>query len=85
MHNFNKEKHFWFPVILSLLTIIITTNKSTLVESCGATTHTLIGHRALNGFTYSSNPIWTQIMSTHQQAFQAGAAFPDFGYSCPLG
>ena len=53
-------------------------------DACGVTTHNVIAHKAMRTFHSNSNPNFKEIMETHQNAFQNGAAFPDFGYSCPL-
>jgi len=35
-------------------------------------------------FLFSDYPEYAYLMKKYQGAFQNGAAFPDFGYSCPL-
>jgi len=55
---------------------------------CGLTTHNVIAHRAQQWFSdnYPGVKPYAQLLTdpANQQAFQNGAAFPDWGYSCPL-
>eukprot|EP01087_Luapelamoeba_hula_P019893 TRINITY_DN6663_c0_g1_i1.p1 TRINITY_DN6663_c0_g1~~TRINITY_DN6663_c0_g1_i1.p1 ORF type:complete len:909 (+),score=122.76 TRINITY_DN6663_c0_g1_i1:56-2728(+) len=52
------------------------------VEGCGVSTHNVIARRASDWF--SAYPTYYKIIMDHPDAFQNGAAFPDFGYGCPL-
>lgn len=69
------------------------------VRSCGVTTHTVIAHRAAERFldkgcTFTivllanrmrlAHPEFVDMIKKHPDAFFNGAAFPDFGYDCPL-
>jgi hypothetical protein len=52
------------------------------------TTHNVIAHRALQwlGDNYPALSPYAALLRdpTNQHAFQNGAAFPDWGYACPL-
>lgn len=73
------SKHsLWFFLLIFISTVF----------SCGVTTHTLIGHEAFSIFRgfddNEENAKYIKIIGENQDAFQSGAAFPDFGYACPL-
>lgn len=57
-------------------------------RSCGVTTHNVIAHRAQQwlGDNYPGLRPYAELLRepANQQAFQNGAAFPDWGYTCPL-
>jgi hypothetical protein len=50
-----------------------------LCLGCGMRTHTEVAHRAQLSF---DNPIYKKIINEHQDAFQGGSPFPDWGYLC---
>eukprot|EP01116_Phalansterium_solitarium_P004292 TRINITY_DN1525_c0_g1_i2.p1 TRINITY_DN1525_c0_g1~~TRINITY_DN1525_c0_g1_i2.p1 ORF type:complete len:849 (-),score=281.79 TRINITY_DN1525_c0_g1_i2:324-2870(-) len=55
------------------------------VSSCGVTTHNVIGQRARHWFASTAFPEYAPMLMKYPEAFQAGCAFPDWGYSCPFG
>lgn len=52
---------------------------ATCIHACGISTHIEIAHRALHWF---NNETYASLINKHPDAFQAGAPFPDWGYSC---
>ncbi|MCR9066850.1 MAG: hypothetical protein NXI00_22960 [Cytophagales bacterium] len=64
---------FWVAVLLSC------------VDGCGVTQHNVIAHKALGWFDPAEQvdedfAIFLSILTQNQDAFQNGAAFPDWGY-----
>lgn len=55
------------------------------VESCGITTHTVIGKRAFYWWKKEANNTYPVIINNHLKTFYAGLIFPDWGYNCIIG
>ena len=71
--------------LFSLLPLFLLSLLPLQAYSCGVTTHNLVAHRAFTAFqTAGRFPQYEELIAKHQHAFQNGAAFPDFGYDCPL-
>lgn len=51
-------------------------------HQCGVTTHNVIANTALDWFDELS---YKKLIHDNLEAFQAGAAFPDWGYNCIMG
>jgi len=51
-------------------------------NGCGMTTHNTVGRRAYNFSNFDAYPEYKEYISTHFDVFDAGTAFPDFGYDC---
>ena len=69
----NMNKLFGITLFLALIG---------LVHSCGVTTHNVIANRALHWYMSDDNPEYKTIIENNLESFQAGAAFPDWGYNC---
>ncbi|KYQ94491.1 glycosylphosphatidylinositol phospholipase D [Tieghemostelium lacteum] len=52
------------------------------VLSCGMTTHNMVGRRAFNFSSFEGFEEYKVYISDNYPTFDAGCAFPDFGYSC---
>eukprot|EP00211_Chloroparvula_japonica_P005305 CAMPEP_0119151738 /NCGR_PEP_ID=MMETSP1310-20130426/46733_1 /TAXON_ID=464262 /ORGANISM="Genus nov. species nov., Strain RCC2339" /LENGTH=819 /DNA_ID=CAMNT_0007144043 /DNA_START=62 /DNA_END=2518 /DNA_ORIENTATION=+ len=66
-------------------TILLGLVLTALVDACGVTTHNYVAHRALHRLSTSGEfGAFNDLIQRHQGSFQAGVAFPDFGYSCFL-
>ncbi|EGC39443.1 hypothetical protein DICPUDRAFT_96554 [Dictyostelium purpureum] len=52
------------------------------VLSCGMTTHNTVARRAYNFSSFEGFTEFKQYISENFDVFDAGAAFPDFGYDC---
>lgn len=54
-----------------------------VVSGCGVTQHNYIAHKAMNWFYPAAQgaeyAVFESILQNHQDAFQNGAAFPDWG------
>jgi glycosylphosphatidylinositol phospholipase D len=69
-------------MIIFILFIIITLAGQSL--QCGVTTHNVIANRALFWHRFSQFSEYKTIVENNLDTFQAGAAFPDWGYNCIL-
>eukprot|EP01027_Heterolobosea_sp_BB2_P005475 GEZU01008368.1.p1 GENE.GEZU01008368.1~~GEZU01008368.1.p1 ORF type:complete len:206 (+),score=20.79 GEZU01008368.1:172-789(+) len=49
-------------------------------NACGGVTHITISHRASYWFENQEYPYYKDYLTQHQDAFQAGSAYPDWGY-----
>lgn len=56
-----------------------------ICTSCGITTHTLIGNKALYWLkTYNTSSEFVQIITDNLDVFHASLMFPDWGYNCVI-
>ncbi|GAM21015.1 hypothetical protein SAMD00019534_041900, partial [Acytostelium subglobosum LB1] len=56
--------------------------QSNQVDACGMTTHNEVGRRAYNFSSFQEYPQYSQMILNNLASFQAGTAFPDWGYNC---
>jgi hypothetical protein len=69
----------WLFGIVLLLSLV------KLSYQCGVTTHNVIANRALHWYMSDHSPttkVYKKIIEDNLESFQAGAAFPDWGYHC---
>ncbi|KAN0035880.1 hypothetical protein ACTA71_005171 [Dictyostelium dimigraforme] len=71
----NKTSVLLFVSILFLCTI-------SNVKGCGMTTHNTVARRAFNFSSFDGFEQYQSYISENFDVFDAGAAFPDFGYDC---
>ncbi|KAF2072152.1 hypothetical protein CYY_006528 [Polysphondylium violaceum] len=76
MIRFNNHHIFYF-VLIFIVTLLV--HRS---HGCGMTTHNTVGRRAFNFSNFDAYPQYKEYISSHFDAFDAGTAFPDFGYDC---
>ncbi|EFA84561.1 glycosylphosphatidylinositol phospholipase D [Heterostelium album PN500] len=73
-------------IIVVVIGIFITTSiflsTNNVVDACGMTTHNEVARRAFNFSDFKEYPQFQQMILNNLASFQAGAAFPDWGYSC---
>ena len=67
----------------SVLLLLSAATAAVVVEGCGISTHTEIGHRALAFFLpeVEQGGYLRDLLLRHQDAFQAGHPFPDLFYN----
>lgn len=67
----------------TLFTLALLLIVAGICGACGVTTHNVIANRALQWFPKSLiNNEYHRIITSNIGAFQAGVAFPDWGYNC---
>ncbi|KAM9964573.1 hypothetical protein ACTFIW_004343 [Dictyostelium discoideum] len=69
-------------IILLLLLLIVILCTIANVKGCGMTTHNTVARRAYNFSSFDGFEQYQKYVSENFDVFDAGAAFPDFGYDC---
>ena len=62
------------------VTVLVILISSNFISSCGVTQHNLIAHKAMGWYNPTQEyDVFLDIIQQNQDAFQNGAAFPDWG------
>ncbi|KAN0036737.1 hypothetical protein ACTFIV_002044 [Dictyostelium citrinum] len=69
----------YIPLFISILVICTIISN---VKGCGMTTHNTVARRAYNFSSFDGFEQYQKYISENFDVFDAGAAFPDFGYDC---
>eukprot|EP01133_Synstelium_polycarpum_P005885 gene5885-6807_t len=69
--------------LVALTAVLLTiAHLTTPVQSCGMVTHNEVARRAFNFSSFANYPEFGSFVLENIPTFQAGAAFPDWGYDC---
>eukprot|EP00002_Diphylleia_rotans_P032688 TRINITY_DN687_c0_g7_i1.p1 TRINITY_DN687_c0_g7~~TRINITY_DN687_c0_g7_i1.p1 ORF type:complete len:829 (-),score=186.68 TRINITY_DN687_c0_g7_i1:160-2646(-) len=69
-----------FAVVFGILALMLLSTMD-FVEGCGMCTHNTITHKGARWMDDRTYPKYLDIITRHQDAFQAGAPFPDWGFA----